>query len=224
MKPHSIISLACALGVAGCATPGVGPTADTNTASPSTSSAAAAPERFAYQPATDRTVRVTVDSVTLKGGKGFLPRDPNWLQVHLTVTNLSRQAITYSDVKAKREDGTVIAASISSFDVAKPPSVAKSVGTSMGIMGAGMMASYLLFPPAGLIAGGASVFVPMMDQNRASNTAEEIQRSALGPQVIAEGTSAAGIVFVPAVRGQTALIVFYNAGGSTRTLTVPRAS
>lgn len=180
------------------------------------------PETFAYAPAKDRDIRVTVGRVVLAGEPDFIPSDPNWLQIHVNIANVGNRTVTISDVKQKLTDGTVVISAKSASELVKPPSLVKSGLATAGVGTAGMVAGAFLFPPAMLAAGAYMAFAPMFQVDRMQKTLAKVQQQGLKAEAVAQGTSTQGYVFAPAVVGQTALIVFYHVDGQTRTLEVPR--
>lgn len=180
-------------------------------------------ERFVYLPASNRDVSVTVASVVGHADPDFIPSDPNWLQIRLTIANTGNRTIRFTEAKEQLADGTVIGSARSASELLKPPSM---VATTAGIMGfgtAGMVIGSLLFPPAALVSGAAIVLGPMFMADRMTRTVERLNREGIQAGPIAPGTSASGLLFVPAVTGQTALLVFYEVGGSQESLVVERA-
>lgn len=180
-------------------------------------------ESFAYLPASNRDLSVTVASGVGFADPDFIPSDPNWLQIRLTIANTGNRTITFTEAKEQLADGTVISSARSAGELLKPPSM---VGTTAGIVGfgtAGMVIGSLLFPPAALVSGAAIVFGPMFMADRMTRTAERLNREGIRVGPIAPGTSSSGLLFVPAVTGQTALLVFYEVGGSQESLVVQRA-
>lgn len=184
----------------------------------------AAPETFAYAPANDRDVQVTVGRIVFPGERDFIPQDRNWLQVQVRITNVGNRTITISGVKEKLTDGTVVASAQSPDELVKPPSFAKSSLTTIGVGTAGMLAGAFIFPPLAIAASSAAVLAPMFQADRMQKTITDAQKQGLRAEAIAPGTSAAGYVFLPAVRGQAGLIVFYQADGTTKSIEVHRTS
>lgn len=43
---------------------------------------------FAYATAENRDIRFAVDEVLIHGQKGYLPKDKNWVQIHIVATNV----------------------------------------------------------------------------------------------------------------------------------------
>lgn len=180
------------------------------------------PELFSYAAASDRSVRITVGQVVSRGEQGFIPSDPNWLQVPVTVSNIGSRTISFSDVKAQLADGTVVNSASTASELLKPPSMVTTTAGIMGLGAASTLIGAFIFPPAALIGGAAIALAPAFMGDRVARTVERLNREGLHPGPIAPGTSVAGVVFLPAVRGQTALIVFYEVGGSSESLRVDR--
>jgi hypothetical protein len=181
-------------------------------------------ETFAYQQASDRALSVKVTQTLTFRDKDFLPNDRNWLQMELSVANVGKRPVQITDVRAKLAGGEVIASAANISDLAKPPSLTGQTAKSMGINAAGQMAGMMLFPPLALIAGTAGLFSSFGGADRLGKKMKTIEGRSLQKQSLAPGTSASGLVFVPAVRGQTALMLFYTVDGRTEVVTVPRAS
>jgi hypothetical protein len=186
-------------------------------------SGSAAVERFAYKEASDKQVRATVVRALTYEDEGFLPKDRNWIQIELTVANIGKRPVQFADVKTRVTDGTVIASAQAAQELAKPPSMAGTAAKSVGLGAAGHMAGMLLFPPLALAASAASLFTMFGGTESWGKRLEKIQRSALSPQTLAPGTSASGTVYVPAVKGQNALLLFYSVDGRSDVLTITRA-
>lgn len=180
-------------------------------------------ERFVYLPASNRDVSVTVASVVGHADPDFIPSDPNWLQIRLTIANTSNRTIRFTEAKEQLADGTVIGSARSAGELLKPPSMVATTAGIMGVGTAGMVIGSLLFPPAALVSGAAIVLGPMFMADRMTRTVERLNREGIQAGPIAPGTSASGLLFVPAVTGQTALLVFYEVGGSQESLVVERA-
>lgn len=177
-------------------------------------------ESFSYQAASDRDIRVTVGEVLIKGDPDFIPADPNWLQVRVTVANVGSRTIRYQETKERLADGRVVAGAQSATELMKAPDYVKTAGVGT----AGIIAGGLLFPPAALIGGAVMAFGPMFQANRSQHLLEKVQQAGLHPGAVAPGTTVSGFEFVPAVSGQTGLIVFYEAGGASQSLSIRRSS
>lgn len=180
-------------------------------------------ESFAYLPASNRDISVTVGSVVGYADPDFIPGDPNWLQIRLTIANTGNRTVTFTDAKEQLADGTVIGSARSAGELLKPPSMVATTAGIVGVGTAGMVIGSLLFPPAALVSGAAIVFGPMFMADRMGNTVERLNREGLQAGPVAPGTSTSGLLFVPAVTGQTALLIFYEVGGSQESLVVQRA-
>lgn len=155
------------------------------------------------------------------GDPDFLPTDPNWIQVRMKLENIGPRTIQLSQVKARLGDGTTIASAASFAQIMKPPSMMNSQMATMGL-GAGGMALGMLFPPAALASGVAIVVGPALMRDRMQKKATLFNQRALRVEAIAPGTANAGDVYLPAVKDQTALIVFYEIDGRTQTLAIER--
>lgn len=181
-------------------------------------------ETFAYAPATDRNVRAEVESVAIHGEPGFIPSDPNWLQVRLRLTNVGSQTVNFTSVKERIADGSVINSAASASELIKPPNLVREGLTTTGLGVGTMVAGAMLFPPAALIGGAVMAFRPLFKIDQVGRTAERLSREGLRVGPIAPGTSTSGYIFVPAVRGQTGLITFYQVGGEDHSLVIPRST
>lgn len=181
-------------------------------------------ENFAYLPASNHDLSVTVASVVGFADPDFIPSDPNWLQIRLTITNTGDRTIRFTEAKEQLADGTVIRSARSAGELLKPPNMVATTAGIMGVGTAGMVIGSLLFPPAALVSGAAIVLGPMFMADRMTRTVERLNREGIQAGPIAPGTSASGLLFVPAVTGQTALLVFYEVGGSQESLVVERAT
>lgn len=181
-------------------------------------------ERFAYEPASNRDVRITVGGVIGHADPDFIPGDPNWLQVRVTISNVGERTIRFTEAKEQLVDGTVLGSARSATELLKPPNMVATTAGIMGVGAAGMVIGSLLFPPAALLSGAAIVLGPMFMADRMAKTVERVNREGIQAGPIAPGTSTSGLLFVPAVTGQTALLVFYEVGGSQESLVVQRAA
>jgi len=208
----SIVGMAL---VAACGGSGETASAGTNAASRG--------ETFTYTPAQDRNLRITVDEVRLRGSAGYLPKDPNWVQLRLTVANVGSRMVQFGNVRTRLENGTVLASAVGSSDLAKPPSVGGTMGRTLGLGVAGQVAGTMIFPPLALLANGASLLGMTGGMNSWKKRTERIDAGLLHAQELAPGTRISGDVYIPAVRGQTALIAFYAIEGRSQSLTIQRA-
>jgi hypothetical protein len=179
------------------------------------------PETFTYKTASDRSLRASVEGVTFVGDPEFLPTDPNWLQIRVKLENVGPHAIKLTQVKARLADGTTVASATSMAQIMKPPSMLNSQMSTIGL-GAGGMALGMIFPPAAIASGVAIIVGPALMRDRVQKKATLFSQQALRVEAIAPGTANAGDVFVPAVKGQTGLIVFYELDGRTQTLVIQR--
>lgn len=179
-------------------------------------------EQFSYQPAANHDLRVTVGEVVGHENPNFIPGDPNWLQIRMTLSNVGSRTLSFTSAKEQLADGTVIDSASSAAELLKPPSMVATTAGIVGVGAAGMVVGALLFPPATLISGAAILFGPMFMADRMQATIDRVSREGLRVGPIAPGTSVSGYLFVPAVHGQTGLIVFYEVGGSQESLIVAR--
>lgn len=179
-------------------------------------------ETFTYGAVSNPDVRVSIDEVVIAGQPGFIPSDPNWLQIRMTVSNVGSRTVNLTKVQEQLEGGVVLNAAQGAGELIKPPNLVREGLITTGVGTAGMVAGMFLFPPAALIGGALIAFRPMFEGDRVGRMAERLSRESLRVGPIAPGTSAQGWVFVPAVRGQTGLIVFYEVGGSSESLAIPR--
>lgn len=181
-------------------------------------------ERFAYLPASNRDVSVTVGGVVGHADPDFIPGDPNWLQIRVTIANVGGRTIRFTEAKEQLADGTVVGSARTASELLKPPNMVATTAGIMGVGAAGMVIGSFLFPPAALLSGAAIVFGPMFMADRMAKTVERVNREGIQAGPIAPGTSTSGLLFVPAVTGQTALLVFYEVGGLQESVVVQRAS
>ena len=179
-------------------------------------------EHFSYDPAANRNVRVAVAEVVSHGDPDFIPSDPNWIQVRLTVSNIGNRTISFTDAKAQLANGTVLGSARAASELLKPPSMVATTAGMMGMGAASTLVGAFIFPPAAIIGGAAMVLGPMFMADRMAKTVERVNREGIQAGPVAPGTSTSGLLFVPAVTGQTALIVFYEMGGSSESIVVSR--
>lgn len=179
-------------------------------------------ETFSYEAVSSRDLRVAVDQVIMAGQPGFIPSDPNWLQIRMSVSNVGSRTVSLTRVQEQIDGGIVLDAAQGAAELVKPPNLVREGLLTAGVGTAGMVAGMFLFPPAALIGGALIAFRPMFEGDRIGRMAERLSRESLRVGPIAPGTSAQGWVFVPAVRGQTGLIVFYEVGGSSESVAIPR--
>ena len=205
------IAIGASLLLTGCST--TGSMADLTGAHP-----AAPVEAFSYKPTSNGHVRVEVDEVTLHTDKDFLPTDPNWVQIRVRITNVGSRAINLTSGGEQLANGTVVNSAQSGAEVVKPPTIGK-----MLLMQSGGLAAAFLFPPALLVGVAADVAMPLVNAGRLEHIAEKFNQEALRVGPIAPGTSVSGLIFVPAVAGQTGLVLFYQDGGSTESIAIPRS-
>jgi hypothetical protein len=198
----------------GCAGIGGGPS--------SASRSEVAGEKFNYAPAQNGAIRVSVDEVRMRGDRGFLPNDANWLQLRVTVANVGKRTVSFRDFRAKLDNGKVIAAADTIDELAKMPSAGKTMGRMAALGIGGQVIGAMLFPPLALVASGANVAGITKDADDWQKRARSIDAEILKPQDIAPGTSVSGDVYIPAVRGQTGLIAFYQTGGRSESLNIAR--
>jgi hypothetical protein len=179
-------------------------------------------ESFSYEAPSNRDVQIRVDEVLIAGQPGFIPSDPNWLQIRMTVTNVSGRTVNLTRVQEQLEGGVVLPAAQSAAELVRPPNLVREGLITTGVGAAGMAVGALLFPPAALVGGAIIAFRPLFEGDRVGRLAERLSRESLRVGPIAPGTATRGWVFVPAVRGQTGLIVFYEVGGSSESVAVLR--
>ena len=179
-------------------------------------------ETFSYKPAVNGNLRVEVETITLAADPGFIPTDPNWLQMQVKVTNIGKQTINLTRISERLADGHVLASASSGGELIKPPSMVKEMAVTTGVGVGGMMVGAMLFPPAMLLSGAYMAFRPMFVGDKVAKVAERLNQEGLHVGPIAPGTSMSGLIFVPAVTGQTGLITFYEVGGATQSLSISR--
>jgi hypothetical protein len=175
-----------------------------------------------YLPAENRHVRISVDQVVPAGSPGFLPKDKNWLQLRVTITNKSASTIAFSELRERQMSGVVLQAATSSVDLSKPPSMTGTVGRNMGMAGAGAAAGMMLAPPIALAAGVANMFRGTLGMDKKQKRNRLIDQTILRATPLAPGTAASGWAYVPAIQDQTGLIAFYSVDGRLDSLAVHR--
>lgn len=181
------------------------------------------PERFVYLPASDRNIRVTVNNVVLRGDPDYIPRANNWLQINLTIANVSRRTLTVGSVQGRLASGTLFGSAREYNNILREPTVSQ-IMTSGVAEGAGTAAAGLfLFPMAGLIAGAGSMVADIFTARRREQRYQRYQESVLTLGPIAPGTNLSGNVYLPALRGQDGIFVFYVLGGSDESLEIRRS-
>jgi len=205
--PASVLALVMLSGCASTALPHLTETAPKTAA-----------EHFAYQPASNGQVRVEVDNVVMKGDPDFIPTDPNWIQLRVRITNVGSHTITVSGGGEQLANGTVVRSAQSGNDIVKPPSVGKQL-----LMSSGGLVGALVFPPALLLGVAADVALPIYSAGKLEKVVNRVNTEALRVGPVAPGTSVSGLIFVPAVTGQTGLILFYDEGGRTQSIAIPRS-
>jgi hypothetical protein len=176
-----------------------------------------------YVAAENREIRIVVDEVIAAGTKAYLPKDKNWLQIHVTITNKGAGTLSFSDIRERLPNGTVVAAATSLADLNKPPSMTGMVGRQMGLGTAGAAAGMFLVPPLAIAAGLATVFGGALGFDKRQKKNARLQKSILQPSPIAPGTAVAGWVYVPALRDHTGLIAFYMGAAGVQSLPIWRA-
>jgi hypothetical protein len=165
-----------------------------------------------------------VDSVVLAGEPGFLPADANWLQMRVSVMNVGARPVKVTAVNGRLPDGSVVPSAQTPTQLQKPPSITGNMATTLGFGTAGILAGAFIFPPAALVGGLYGAARPMLKADRFRKRLSQINDSGLKAQSIAPTTSAAGNVWIPAVREQNALVILYEVDGQAQSLIVPRAS
>lgn len=177
-------------------------------------------EAISYTPSSDRDVRVSVTSVVMPGKKGYLPKDRNWLQLHVSVSNIGKRPIEFINIRERLSSGTVVASATSSFELAKPPSTGATVGKTLGIGVAAQAAGMFIFPPAAILVN--AIGLTGLGHESWQKRMKRIDAGILNTQTIAPNTGAEGDVYVPALHDHTGLIVFYTRDGRSETLTLSR--
>jgi hypothetical protein len=175
-----------------------------------------------YAPAENRNIRVSVDQVVLAGSKEYLPKDKHWLQLRVMLTNKGSGTLSFSGLRERLPDGTVLDAATSSADVNKPPSMAGMYGKQFGIGTAAMAAGYLVAPPLALIGSVAGGFGTMLGLDKGQKRQRQINETILKATPIAPGTSVAAWAYVPALKEHNGLIVFYSLDGKLESLPIQR--
>ena len=173
-------------------------------------------------PAEDGNIRIVVDEVIAPGAPGYLPKNKNWLQLHVTITNKGSSIIGFTDLRERLSNGTVVEPAKSIAELKKPPNFTGSAGKQLGLGTAGHMAGMFIAPPLALAAGVASLFGNTLGLDKKAKRDAKLQRSMLNATPIAPGTSVAGAVYLPALRDHNGLIAFYSADEKLRSLALQR--
>lgn len=180
-------------------------------------------ETYAYHPAADAHLRVEVQSVSTFRDQGYIPSDPNWLQIRLRITNVGSQTAGLTRAGERLTDGTVLNAAQSGHELIRPPSMVREMAMNTGLGIGTMAAGALLFPPAAIIGGALMAFRPMFAADQVGRIGERINQEGLRVGPIAPGTAVQGLVFFPAVTGQDGLVLFYEVNGQDRSIVIDRA-
>jgi hypothetical protein len=178
-----------------------------------------------YQTARDRNIEVEVSEVLMAGDKDYLPKDRNWVQLHLLVRNRRNDVVTLSEIKARQAGGVALASATVSTQLAKPPDLGKTIGKGAGLAAAGQVAGYIIFPPLALV-GSAAGLVSVIGGNgswrKRMERIERIDETMLKASDIAPDTATEGTIYIPATVTQSALIVMYRVGGRSQSLSLPQ--
>ena len=180
------------------------------------------PESFSYFPASDRNLRVTVNSVVLHGQPEFIPKAANWIQINVTVANIGRRTLNVGSIQGKLSSGMLFAGARGFENILREPTASEIVGSSYAQAGVGAAASLFIFPPAGIIVGMAGMAKDLIGMGKRERRQQRYQESLFTVGPIAPGTSIGGNVYLPALRGQDGMIVFYTLAGSDESLEVRR--
>jgi hypothetical protein len=175
-----------------------------------------------YAVAEDRNIRISVDEVLMAGMPGYLPKDKNWLQLHVTVTNKSSAMAGFTDLRQRMTNGTVIEPARVYTELNKPPTYTGMVGKQVAIGGAAQMAAMFIAPPLMLVGSVATLFGGTLGLDKRQKKNARLQKSMLSATPIAPGTSVTGSVYVPALQDHNGLVVFYSDNGGTKSLTLQR--
>lgn len=181
------------------------------------------PETFAYLPANDVNLRVTINNVVLRGDPEFIPRADNWIQINMTIANVGRRTLTVNSVQGRLASGALFAAAQAYDNILREPSVNQMMVSNSAAAVGGMAAGYLIFPPAAVLVGAANLVGGMINRGRRERRQRHYSETVLTPGPLAPGTNMSGNVYLPAIRGQTGLLIFYVAAGSDESLEVRRA-
>jgi hypothetical protein len=175
-----------------------------------------------YEGASNKHVSVIVSSVTYAHKKDdYLPKDPNWAQVSLRVSNIGNAVISIDSVKSKQNSGNLLASAESVVQLAEPPDTMGEVAKSSGIAVAGHLAGMFIFPPLAILGGIGSVFGLSGGQKKWKKQMEKITASGLRTGMIPPDSSVEGNIYIPASIDQQALVVLYTVSGNAKTLTIP---
>lgn len=177
-----------------------------------------------YQTTRDRNIEVEVSDVFMSGDKGYLPKDRNWVQLHLLIRNRRNDVVTLSEVKSRQTNGVAHASATLPTQLAKPPDIGKTVGKSAGLMVAGQVAGYMIFPPLALVGSAAGLASLIGGHGSWRKQMERIDETMLKAGDIAADTATEGFIYIPATVAQSALLVMYRVGGRNQTLSIPQTA
>lgn len=177
-----------------------------------------------YQASRDRNIEVEVGEVLMSGDKGYLPKDRNWVQLHLLVRNRRNDVVTLSEVKSRQSNGVAYSSTTLPTQLAKPPDIGKTVGKSAGLMVAGQVAGYMIFPPLALVGSAAGLVSMIEGHGSWRKQMERIDETMLKTGDIAPDTATEGFIYIPATVTQSALVVMYRVGGRSQTLSIPQTA
>lgn len=217
---HAMAVVAAAATLCGCASNSMMPSLGGTRSAP----AAIAGETFAFQPEANGEVAVRVQQVLTAGQAGFLPGDPNWIQLDIVFENTGRDTVALRQVQERLVDGRTLASASSALEVTKPPSFVGSTTTTVGLGVAGTLIGSFLFPPAALASGAAMIFMPMFQADRLQARMAELNQRSLRPGPVAPNSYISGLAFIPAVTGVSGVVVTYERNGSTRSVVLVRTN
>lgn len=203
--------------LSGCASTGM-PSFGGTGAAPS----AIAGEHFSFRDARNDDVSVRVRTVVLAGDPTFLPGDPNWIQLELTIENVGSRTLSYEQTQPRLIDGRMLASSAGQ-DLMKAPSMLTTAATQVGLGTAGVLIGAMLFPPAALIGGMAGGAWTLFNADRQIGRIEELRERSLHTGAIQPNSYVSGLVFIPAGTGIDGISVSYSAAGSSRSIYLGRS-
>ncbi|MEE2566864.1 hypothetical protein [Hyphobacterium marinum] len=180
-------------------------------------------QSFEFQSAEDAGVLSEVLAVTLYDDEGFIPGDPNWIQVTLRVSNNSDSTIHVTEVRQQLGTGAILQVASSGLELLDQPSTARMVVEGATLSAGGMIVGAFVFPPATLIAGGIGAYRWLSRMDRQERVTEAFRRRSLAMGSLPPGGNITGLVWVPALEDFSGMLVVVQKQGDTRTLILQRS-
>jgi hypothetical protein len=195
----------------------------------SSNSANSAGESFEFRTARSRDVSVTASRVVIAGYPGFLPTDPNWVQIELRIENVGNRSVTYVGTQARLEDGRVLPGASHSGELAKMPSMLGTAATQVGLGTGATIVGAMLFPPLALVGAMAGGAYTLYNADRQVGRIGEAAERLLPSTSIPPRGYVSGLAFVPAVKGIAGISISYSdpnsglASGAIGSVYLPRS-